>query len=752
MIAASGYVGDFNSSSELEEHFPPGLSAGRIGTVSSDLYTDMYFCDGDVWFKASSAAVSNAQRIIFDGIPDDLSAYAGTYNVNRLNEIVAANTTTAIIIEFAQPFFFNAGAAVCRSSVTLVGRGKSAPITFIPTVANQTFFTWSRISADSSQVNGELQLVGCGYKNIYIKSDRSVRCNGFWMFGVDFPVMDMEAFGLKGYSTRLSNVRCGTGYRIFTYYCGYFDSANGANNVADIILDNNTDAWDSTNMLCFSDVQSYYPFGTNLLLNGAYANFFDNYVIHCLALADTDFETIFLRDFPTYNGAAAAAGWDSSGNPLNEYASIHVGSGGALSSVSGRVFQSNWGNYVLPLAIQTDSYGLHSSRNQFGTGRIIGGGLRYCAYIQGVSGATFGSCLFEAAGSWISTFTADDVTDLCTVATVSASSSWSAVPPTGTQMNYTSSGSSLSGALQARNYYIIKVSDTTFKLAFTYAEAIAGTAVNITSVPVATFTASAGGIPIVALGGATVVIDENSYVNNGRFAMWYDDTSVIYGSPRLGTTWSLGPRARQASSEILLFEGRTLTLDATGDKALTKRFGGWLAGISRIVVVNRSTTSAATGVCDVWTSTAGTGTQLAYATTLAGCSSNNGTQPLTVLGNTLFGSATYNAASLADGEGVTTTVTVTGAALGDFADVSFSLDLQGITTTAYVSAANTVTVRLQNETTGTIDLASGTLRARVVPFGGGTVPTVALLTANLRCTTAVTGGVVDCFVYGYPLD
>jgi hypothetical protein len=79
----------------------------------------------------------------------------------------------------------------------------------------------------------------------------------------------------------------------------------------------------------------------------------------------------------------------------------------------------------------------------------------------------------------------------------------------------------------------------------------------------------------------------------------------------------------------------------------------------------------------------------------------------------LTGSATYDPSNLIDGAGETTTVTVTGAALGDYAEASFSLDLQGITVTAWVSAANTVSVRFQNETGGTIDLGSGTLRARV---------------------------------------
>jgi hypothetical protein len=78
------------------------------------------------------------------------------------------------------------------------------------------------------------------------------------------------------------------------------------------------------------------------------------------------------------------------------------------------------------------------------------------------------------------------------------------------------------------------------------------------------------------------------------------------------------------------------------------------------------------------------------------------------------GSATYNPPSLTTGTETTTTVTVTGAALGDYAIASFSLDTQGIKINARVSAADTVTVTFRNDTGGTLDLASGTLRARVV--------------------------------------
>jgi hypothetical protein len=80
---------------------------------------------------------------------------------------------------------------------------------------------------------------------------------------------------------------------------------------------------------------------------------------------------------------------------------------------------------------------------------------------------------------------------------------------------------------------------------------------------------------------------------------------------------------------------------------------------------------------------------------------------------TLLGSATYDPPNLADGAGATTTVTVTGAALGDYARASFLLNVQGITVTAWVSAADTVSVRFQNESGGALDIASGTLRVKV---------------------------------------
>lgn len=74
----------------------------------------------------------------------------------------------------------------------------------------------------------------------------------------------------------------------------------------------------------------------------------------------------------------------------------------------------------------------------------------------------------------------------------------------------------------------------------------------------------------------------------------------------------------------------------------------------------------------------------------------------------------YDAPSLVDGAGVTTTVTVAGATLGDFAEASMSSgNLGGILLTSWVSANDTVSIRLQNETGATIDLGNQSLRVRV---------------------------------------
>lgn len=75
---------------------------------------------------------------------------------------------------------------------------------------------------------------------------------------------------------------------------------------------------------------------------------------------------------------------------------------------------------------------------------------------------------------------------------------------------------------------------------------------------------------------------------------------------------------------------------------------------------------------------------------------------------------TVDVASLADGVGASQTFTVTGALLGDMV-LARSIDVStaGITVTGDVTAADTVTLRFQNESGGTLDLASATVKILV---------------------------------------
>jgi hypothetical protein len=53
--------------------------------------------------------------------------------------------------------------------------------------------------------------------------------------------------------------------------------------------------------------------------------------------------------------------------------------------------------------------------------------------------------------------------------------------------------------------------------------------------------------------------------------------------------------------------------------------------------------------------------------------------------------------------------------LGDIVmNISMGVDVSGISITPYVSAADVVSIRFQNESTGTLDLASTTVRCVVV--------------------------------------
>ena len=78
------------------------------------------------------------------------------------------------------------------------------------------------------------------------------------------------------------------------------------------------------------------------------------------------------------------------------------------------------------------------------------------------------------------------------------------------------------------------------------------------------------------------------------------------------------------------------------------------------------------------------------------------------------GSVVWDPASMATNTQTSTTLTVDGAAIGDVVAVGFSVAVPaGVLLVGSVTAANTVTATLMNHTAGTVNLVSGTLRARI---------------------------------------
>jgi len=82
--------------------------------------------------------------------------------------------------------------------------------------------------------------------------------------------------------------------------------------------------------------------------------------------------------------------------------------------------------------------------------------------------------------------------------------------------------------------------------------------------------------------------------------------------------------------------------------------------------------------------------------------------------DSISGSKTWDAGSIGDGNEEALEITVTGAALGDFVLSSLSIDIADLVLTGAVTAADTVTLILANNTGGAINLASATAYCLVI--------------------------------------
>lgn len=123
---------------------------------------------------------------------------------------------------------------------------------------------------------------------------------------------------------------------------------------------------------------------------------------------------------------------------------------------------------------------------------------------------------------------------------------------------------------------------------------------------------------------------------------------------------------------------------------------------------------------------------------------NGPTGQLNILRSQVVGvvNAAWDPSNIANGSGLTSPgVTVTGAAFGDCVDVCAPYSLQGLVATGYVSAANTVNVRLHNSTGGAINLANGTWK--VVVRRHTNLPEITIDQARDAMVNVIASGVAD---------
>lgn len=221
----------------------------------------------------------------------------------------------------------------------------------------------------------------------------------------------------------------------------------------------------------------------------------------------------------------------------------------------------------------------------------------------------------------------------------------------------------------------------------------------------------------------------NSYWGSAVTNVFGDKNTIHYGSAPVAGTWRRGvvvweedPAIGDSPGWICTANGTfSAATDNTGDTdgstaVITGMTDTSDFNVGEWVTVSAGFPSATTP----YQIRAKTATTMTLSTSSDAAQSNVTVATVdpvfTELGQTkLSGSVVWNPGNLADGAGETSAaITVTGAALGDFVLVSAPYDLQDCIVTGYVQAANTVEIRLQNESTGAIDFASGTWRVQVL--------------------------------------
>ncbi len=180
------------------------------------------------------------------------------------------------------------------------------------------------------------------------------------------------------------------------------------------------------------------------------------------------------------------------------------------------------------------------------------------------------------------TFTADASTDICTYTSTTSIPSNILV---GTRVRLTTTTTLPGGLATATDYYVIRLSDTTFSLATSYANAVAGTAINITDAGTGTHTIS-WLLPRYTNGAGVQAIFFNSNATalgaaTPNLSLGYTNSAQAT-SRATPTVLPIGKTA--ASNSLILYTGAT----GTGKYNYTTPLQAGDSGIAEINTIQNS--------------------------------------------------------------------------------------------------------------------------------------------------------------------
>lgn len=202
----------------------------------------------------------------------------------------------------------------------------------------------------------------------------------------------------------------------------------------------------------------------------------------------------------------------------------------------------------------------------------------------------------DSAGTGIFTCTVSQGSDTFTVSSVT-SGALEYLPETGTTVYMNAGSPAPLPIVGGRKCYLIRLSDTTFKLADTYANALLGNGITVTAATPGQTTAIQfymGGELAYATGGSVIALTGHGNYDDARIVAVADEKSIATKTApvKYGQAFTSGPQLPTNDGEVKLFELKNVNMNLTTDQQMLKTSMGHSYHITKIVIHRTSGGSA----------------------------------------------------------------------------------------------------------------------------------------------------------------